>query len=126
MSKPRRWMIRFTEPMQQAVREGRKTETRRVSQKWMRLRVGDELFVPRTDLRMVVADPPRRERLQDISEASAIAEGLFVPEAEYAQNGPRAAANAFRCLWDSINGDEPGRAWADNPEVTVVTFRRIA
>jgi hypothetical protein len=76
----------------------------------------------------------RVERLQDISEADAIAEGLVqldpngfdgdpmwgcqgVFSADFAD--PRAA---YRELWESINGPE---SWAANPWVWVVSFRKV-
>lgn len=74
----------------------------------------------------------RAERLQDITEADAVAEGCA---AEWHKNrstpdGPGeldgcSAVDDFAALWDSINGRKPGRSWADNPFVWVVAFRRI-
>jgi hypothetical protein len=73
----------------------------------------------------------RVERLQDISEADAIAEGI---ERSYAQwrdyrtdqavNYPSAATpvESYRTLWESING--PG-SWDANPCVWVVEFKRL-
>ena len=51
----------------------------------------------------------RVERLHDISEADAIAEGCD-------------SADGFRELWGSINGDG---AWDANPWVWVVVFRQV-
>lgn len=79
----------------------------------------------------------RVERLNDISEADAIAEGIFdgaydpglgkggkpgwcYVEGRYAGT-PR---HAFELLWDSINGDRPGCSWADNPWVWTLSFIR--
>ena len=76
----------------------------------------------------------RVERLQDISEADAVAEGV-VPYAVYGgkpaswKASPDAiaardtAVAAYRDLWESING--PG-SWDANPWVWVVAFRRVA
>jgi hypothetical protein len=71
----------------------------------------------------------RVERLQDISEADAQAEGIeyserfegyCIGEAEhYNSHDPRLS---YASLWESING--PG-SWAANPWVWVVEFRRI-
>lgn len=62
----------------------------------------------------------RVERLQDISEADAIAEGvnnsLHLP-------GGRFARENFAHLWWTINGDG---SWEANPWVWVVEFRRVA
>lgn len=61
----------------------------------------------------------RVERLQDISEADAIAEGvtnsLHLP-------GGRFANENFAHLWWTINGDG---SWEANPWVWVVEFRRV-
>lgn len=73
----------------------------------------------------------RVERLQDISEADALAEGCTQNHNGYFWGGPHAvsglkqmatAHKAYRDLWESING--PG-SWDANPFVWVVTFRRI-
>lgn len=68
----------------------------------------------------------RVERLQEISEADAIAEGIIRD-----RDGWRGAPDlpwfaspiaAFRSLWESINGVG---SWDDNPWVWVVEFRRV-
>ena len=59
----------------------------------------------------------RVERLQDISEADAISEGVYSDPAAPARDG-------FMGLWDSINVSR-GFGWAANPWVWVVSFRRI-
>lgn len=80
----------------------------------------------------------RVERLQDISEADALAEGVTwpVPPTLAAQGiteyrppidasgvtNLRLAANRYRELWELING--PG-SWAANPWVWVVAFKRV-
>ncbi len=60
----------------------------------------------------------RVERLNDISEADAIAEGC------QCAGFPASLTNrgAFAKLWQSINGDD---SWAANPWVWVVEFRRV-
>ena len=71
--------------------------------------------------------PLRVERLQDITNHDAIAEGcrvdhvaayLGVPWASLA--GPR---EAFAALWDNLHGRRAGCAWADDPWVAVLGFR---
>jgi hypothetical protein len=72
----------------------------------------------------------RVERLQDISEADAVAEGV-TPKWEPGCSGRlmealggfsfRPAASAYADLWESING--PG-SWEANPWVWVVEFKR--
>lgn len=79
----------------------------------------------------------RVERLQDISEADAVAEGVertvtgdgwrrycADPEQEAAGLTPCATAvDSYRSLWEQING--PG-TWDANPWVWAVEFRRVA
>ncbi|WP_296230477.1 hypothetical protein [Pseudomonas sp. UBA4617] len=64
----------------------------------------------------------RVERLQDISEDQAEAEGVGflrqIPDADETLT----AAQLFECLWSSINGDE---SWSGNPWVWVVEFKRV-
>lgn len=81
----------------------------------------------------------RVERLQDISEADALAEGIVECPIPADDEGPRrigyvvgpddgksglsvTAVEAYRNLWESING--PG-SWDANPWVWVVEFRRV-
>ncbi len=66
----------------------------------------------------------RVERLQDISEADAIAEGVNVHPDHHGK--PRAnicsPVQAYRDLWESINGQG---SWAVNPWVWVISFHRL-
>jgi len=73
----------------------------------------------------------RVERLQDISEADAIAEGCTQNHNGYFWGGPHqtgglkqmaTALQAYQDLWESING--PG-SWDANPWVWVLEFCRI-
>lgn len=78
----------------------------------------------------------RIERLQEISEADALAEGVFKKvgatpigdDVETATGGeliyalPTQAREEYRRLWESING--PG-SWAVNPWVWVVEFKHL-
>lgn len=73
----------------------------------------------------------RVERLQDISEQDAIAEGCSKNHNGYYWGGPHAVSGqkqfaqstqAFRDLWESING--PG-SWALNPWVWVIEFKKL-
>lgn len=66
----------------------------------------------------------RVERLQDISEEQAMAEGVGTQAIEsFRANGvDRPAGFAFRDLWTSISGDEN---WTVNPWVWVVEFKRV-
>ncbi len=75
----------------------------------------------------------RVERLQDISEVDAISEGVRQmrdgSECWVGREGPRGlvtpwptAREAFRDLWQSINGPD---SWTANPWVFVIEFKRI-
>jgi hypothetical protein len=65
----------------------------------------------------------RVERVQDISTADIIAEGLSTTLREY--DAECHLREQFEALWDSINGSKPGRSWADNPWVWCIEFRRL-
>ncbi|MFG9570916.1 hypothetical protein ACEP4D_00060 [Pseudomonas aeruginosa] len=65
----------------------------------------------------------RVERLQDISDDQAIAEGIDTHPTGFYGNGCITAGGAFLELWESINGD--GK-WAANPWVWVIEFKRVA
>lgn len=58
----------------------------------------------------------RVQRLQDISEADAVAEGIPADYLEHI-HGP----DGYRDLWDSLHTD-PGTRWADNPWIYALTF----
>jgi len=80
----------------------------------------------------------RVERLQDISEADALAEGVFKKigsspggEMDIVETAtgstlyyaaPTQAREEFRHLWGQINGHD---SWTENPWVWIVEFRRI-
>lgn len=71
------------------------------------------------------------ERLQDISEEDAIAEGIEVTEDNgmtFYRNYVRAElqliypCSSFQSLWESIYGAD---SWLDNPFVWVIKFERL-
>lgn len=67
----------------------------------------------------------RVERLNDISETDAIAEGTFAGAYEYDNGeGTETARESFQCLWDSLNAPR-GYGRDVNPWVWVVTFRSV-
>ncbi len=74
----------------------------------------------------------RLERLQDITEEDAKAEGVTTAPQPGKLNGEPATLHpithrqAFLWLWDTINGKRPGCAWADNPWVWVISYRRLS
>ena len=63
----------------------------------------------------------RVERVQDISEADALAEGIDWAGCNHAYGQ---TISAFAGLWDSIN-DARGYGWKVNPWVWVVEFKRV-
>jgi hypothetical protein len=126
------------------------------------------IHMPRTASRITLeVVNVRAERLQDISEADAINEGVEIWGSDWpdgvqkneanlimATEGPKYinymwhgrhndseekissewpyqysayddALGSYSSLWQSINRKKPGRAWADNPWVFVIEFRRI-
>lgn len=66
------------------------------------------------------------ERLNDISEEDAIAEGIRKVGQRWEVDSicatPISAVNAYRCLWEYINGKD---SWAENPWVWVIKFEVI-
>lgn len=69
------------------------------------------------------------ERLQEITEEDAMAEGLshdpcgwFVPGS--ATTGAPTAREAFQQLWESINAERPGLAWNDNPPLWIYEWEK--
>ena len=68
----------------------------------------------------------RVERLQDITYAEVIAEGLtwlLTDEQQTDGEHRRGGIRAFKRLWDSINGKK--HPWESNPYCWVIEFRRI-
>jgi hypothetical protein len=69
----------------------------------------------------------RAERIQEISPADCIAEGIGMFEdfkSRPALSGDEKIKNTFRGLWDSIN-KKRGYRWGTNPWVWALTFKRI-
>ncbi|MER1063004.1 hypothetical protein AAA605_12405 [Pseudomonas aeruginosa] len=71
----------------------------------------------------------RVERLQDISEEQALAEGVRGEPCDHARQACAdigcwgdTAKGAFGFLWESLNGEG---SWAENPLVWVVEFKRV-
>ena len=92
------------------------------------------IHMPRWACRLVLdITDVRMERLQDISEEDALAEGInrishgregFYYHHENTEQDPHNfsfASDAFRALWVSINGRE---SWDADPWVWVVSFKR--
>lgn len=73
----------------------------------------------------------RLERVQEISEEDAIAEGTQLPIAYMPKECQRAAwseRQVFQRLWDSINAKRDGGkyAWKKNPWVWVIEYKRVS
>lgn len=66
----------------------------------------------------------RVERLQDISEEDAWAEGVSCEDQDCGTKDPNRyfPVNAYRRLWNSINGEG---AWEKNPWVWAIEFRKL-
>ncbi|WP_018265507.1 hypothetical protein [Methylosinus sp. LW4] len=91
-------------------------------------------FMPRWASRItLIVEGVKVERLQDISEADAIAEGCFKGPAtgrifessSAARLGCAEWANArdwYADLWESLHGED---AWSANPYVAAITFRTV-
>lgn len=85
------------------------------------------MFMPRWASRILLeVVAVRIERLQDITEVQAIAEGILRDGEGWRgyEGGPWFASpiEAFRSLWESINGPH---SWVPDPLVWVIEFRRI-
>lgn len=80
------------------------------------------IFMPRWASRILLeVESVRVERVQDVSEEDAWAEGVVARGTSRHDGEGRAL---FRRLWDSIN-KERGYGWDENPWVWVVEFRVI-
>lgn len=91
------------------------------------------IFMPKQAARIFLKiTNVRVERLQDISEADAIAEGITLKHisegrvyyAIFKDKEYTTAKEAFRYLWDSLN-KKSGYAWDSNPWVWVYEFERV-
>jgi hypothetical protein len=82
------------------------------------------IFMPRWASRILLEiTSVRVERVQEISDSDAFAEGIQTAVNE-GLRGDGTARGSFRDLWDSINAAR-GYGWDVNPWVWVVEFRRI-
>ena len=87
------------------------------------------IHMPKTAARIFLrVTDVRVERLKDISEADAIAEGCEKILRKTDLTVAAFARNSFAILWDSINAKRDGGAykWDMNPWVWVISFERIA
>lgn len=86
------------------------------------------IHMPRSACRLVlqIADV-RAQRLQQITEADALAEGCRSTR-EYVANGVdwESARTGFHLLWDRLYGKDPVLCWNANPWVWAITFRPVS
>ena len=89
------------------------------------------IFMPRWASRITLEiEDVRVERLQEITEEDAKAEGIFAYGYEAGLCGEGSIIELptyiepFMELWDSLNAKR-GYGWAENPWVWVISFRRI-
>lgn len=91
------------------------------------------MFMPRWASRLTLEiTDVRVERVQEIGEMDALAEGIEELEqgppmerfwAPDGDDGHHSAANAYAELWDSINGKT--HPWASDPFVWAISFKRV-
>lgn len=100
---------------------------------WPLVKWKPSLFMPKAAARLFLKITEIRiERLQDISEKDAKAEGIEVADRiqghplyrNYIRKGAvwNSAVNSYSTLWDAINGKD---AWEQNPFVWVISFQPI-
>lgn len=88
------------------------------------------IFLPHFASRLTLeVTDVRVQRLQEISEADAFAEGVEANPYVMADGTVDdlmsiSAQSNFEALWDSINGERPGCSWEANPWVWAISFRR--
>ncbi|EPH1498285.1 TPA: hypothetical protein ACMFQ2_005357 [Pseudomonas aeruginosa] len=93
-------------------------------------RVRPSIHMPRWASRILLEiTAVRVERLQDISEEQALAEGVRGEPCDHTRQACAdigcwgdTAKGAFGFLWESLNGEG---SWAENPWVWVVEFKRV-
>lgn len=83
------------------------------------------IHMPRWACRLVLEiTGVKVERLQDITASDAIDEGIDGAGGnDEFRNRP--SVENFQILWDSINGEREGCAWACNPWVWAITFKVV-
>jgi len=85
------------------------------------------MFMPRWASRITLeVTEVRVERLQDISEADALAEGVWTGQPEMLAAGAGGMnlnhRSAYASLWEQINGPA---SWDANPWVWAISFKRV-
>jgi hypothetical protein len=81
------------------------------------------IFMPRELCRLRLrVEEVRVERLQEISDEDAVAEGIDPQGFAYDESGRRSGAVSFKPIWEDIHGDG---SWEENPFVWCVEFSKI-
>lgn len=112
--------------MVRAILEGNKTQTRRAVNPLGEYIWSPSIHMPRWASRIdLEITRVRVERLQDISESDARAEGVDLNDWYTESPDPNKSPYryAFAQLWDSINAKK--HPWSSNPWVWVIEFRKI-
>lgn len=122
-------VICFRRDMFDAIIARRKTETRRLSGRWMSLKLGETVDArigrgKDEGLRLTVV---RRDRvpLQSIQLMDCVAEGYPYTADHVNQAGYPDPCEWFEALWDEIH-KTVGETYADNPDVTVIGFELLS
>ncbi len=83
------------------------------------------IFMPRSLSRITLEiTQVRVQRLHEITESDAKAEGVPLPGQELNAGG-MSAGRHYEYLWEDINGKRPGCAWSDNPWIWAISFRLV-
>ena len=83
------------------------------------------IFMPRWASRLTLRiTNVRVERVQDISETDAHAEGIAIEQLPYNPQDPHPCQTWFKGVWEDINAKR-GYSWESNPWVWVVEFEPI-
>lgn len=84
------------------------------------------IFMPRRASRITLeVEAVRAERLQDIDDAAALAEGVGTLRQRESTCYEGKWVEHFLALWDGINGKAAAKCWSANPWVWVVEFKRV-
>jgi len=140
--------IKFTPDLLKAIKDGVKTQTRRVMDPMLVRFIGQQDLVEQCPYVgwsgflevegfpevLLFVENIKIERLKDISHENALAEGVK-SNANMYQGGPHRvhgyprqyykAEQAFFDLWDSIYGENPVKKSASNPWVWVIEFSKV-
>lgn len=83
------------------------------------------LFMPRKYARkfLKLLKDPGPERLRDISTEDCIAEGMRSKLREH--DACCELEDKYKAVWDGINGNTPGKRWADNPWLWPLPFKPV-